>query len=858
MADDIIITLKAQNEVSSVTGKITADFDKLGKKLSDVEKQAGALNRILQGIGQGIGQAGFEAVQSILGSIVESVKAFAASTLEVGGAAQQAEISFGTLLGSVEAGKAAIADLQQFAANTPFEFPQVRQAGQSLLAFGFQVQDLEGTLTRIGNVAAGVGTDFNELAVIYGKARVQGRLFAEDINQLTERGIPIIQELAEQFAVTESQVRKLVEEGQVGFPQLEQAFISLTAEGGQFFNLMESLSKSIPGQISNLVDSITLFQTALFNAFEPAIAGSIDAIASSLKAAGDGEALQILSQGAQEFADALAENDQLAQEVGDSLARVGEILATQVVDQIREVTAALEENPQLISEFADGVANTIDLLGNLANVTQLAFDRLYAAVRPILASSELLFQVLGTALPLLDDAIAKLEGLPGIPVRLPRSIGGLDQAFADLRDNAGATGEAIATASTTVADSSAEAEAAVKAQTEALKEARSAAEELAKQTFDDTQRTEQQQADDEARARERVFNQQEQAREAAFNEAQRQSDEQLQGRLEQQEAAFNEAQRTEQERFNQRQQQAEALFRRNLDEERQRREEEFSRRQTDIDRQVALETARTGRDRAELQRQFRQEDEVAAVRERLEAGLIADREASEKELQAREQQFREQQQSEEEKFQQAQQQAAEQFQSAQQAEQAAFDAQQQASEAAFKDQQRALQQAFDDAERERDRQFEDEQRQAERAFKAEQRQLDLATAQQIAALQARAEATPAASPAPIPGRRSGGPVTAGQPYWVGEAGKEIFVPTVPGRILTHRQSVQIAHAAYSRDPIASLHSEIKSMRRELQRQTQYLKNPSSSVTQNVQVSQPTNPTDWRLITRAARLGNNYR
>jgi TP901 family phage tail tape measure protein len=35
----------------------------------------------------------------------------------------------------------------------------------------------------------------------------------------------------------------------------------------------------------------------------------------------------------------------------------------------------------------------------------------------------------------------------------------------------------------------------------------------------------------------------------------------------------------------------------------------------------------------------------------------------------------------------------------------------------------------------------------------------------------------------IPGRRFGGPVAAGSPYIVGEAGPELFVPTVPGRIV---------------------------------------------------------------------------
>jgi tape measure domain-containing protein len=105
-------------------------------------------------------------------------------------------------------------------------------------------------------VSAGVQAPVNEIAELYGKARVQGRLFAEDINQLTGRGIPIIGELAKQFGVSDSQVKKLVETGQVGFPAIEQAFINMTSQGGKFAGMMEAQSKTTSGLFSTLKDTI--------------------------------------------------------------------------------------------------------------------------------------------------------------------------------------------------------------------------------------------------------------------------------------------------------------------------------------------------------------------------------------------------------------------------------------------------------------------------------------------------------------------------------------------------------------------------------------------------------------------------
>lgn len=65
-------------------------------------------------------------------------------------------------------------------------------------------------MMTIGDVAAGIHAPIGEIAEDAGEATVNGRLFADDINQLTRRGGPIIQELAKQFGVTDTEVKKLV------------------------------------------------------------------------------------------------------------------------------------------------------------------------------------------------------------------------------------------------------------------------------------------------------------------------------------------------------------------------------------------------------------------------------------------------------------------------------------------------------------------------------------------------------------------------------------------------------------------------------------------------------------------------
>jgi tape measure domain-containing protein len=168
---------------------------------------------------------------------------------------EQAEVAMTTLLGSAGKAKVVLADLTNFAAKTPFEMPELTAAAKSLLAFGVTADDLMPTIKSIGDISSGVGASINELAQIFGKAKVQGRLFAEDINQLTGRGIPVIAEFAKQFGVAESEIRGLVENGKVGFDQLQKAFVALTAQGGKFHGMMAAQSQTLQGLFSTLKDA---------------------------------------------------------------------------------------------------------------------------------------------------------------------------------------------------------------------------------------------------------------------------------------------------------------------------------------------------------------------------------------------------------------------------------------------------------------------------------------------------------------------------------------------------------------------------------------------------------------------------
>jgi tape measure domain-containing protein len=141
------------------------------------------------------------------------------------------------------------------AAKTPFELRDVQEGTKQLLAYGFNVGTITENLRMLGDVSSAVGAPLTEIIYLYGTLRTQGRAYSRDIMQFTGRGIPIVAELAKQFGVTESKIKQMVEEGKVGFPQVEKAFQSMTQEGGRFFGMMDEQSKTLAGTISNLGDA---------------------------------------------------------------------------------------------------------------------------------------------------------------------------------------------------------------------------------------------------------------------------------------------------------------------------------------------------------------------------------------------------------------------------------------------------------------------------------------------------------------------------------------------------------------------------------------------------------------------------
>lgn len=240
---------------------ITGDNSNFIRKLHECEN--GVRNTSKQ-----IEQSGLS-IEDLFNRMTKAAAAFGAgftakelisNIAQVRGEFQQVEVAFKAMLGSEEKANALMQQLVKTAAATPFDLQGVANGAKQLLAYGENVENVNDDLIRLGNIAAGLSQPLGDLVYLYGTTMTQGHLYTQDLNQFTGRGIPMIRELAKQFNVAENKVRGLVEAGKVGFPEVQKVIMSLTNEGGMFYNLMQEQSKTITGQISNIEDAIaTMF-----------------------------------------------------------------------------------------------------------------------------------------------------------------------------------------------------------------------------------------------------------------------------------------------------------------------------------------------------------------------------------------------------------------------------------------------------------------------------------------------------------------------------------------------------------------------------------------------------------------------
>lgn len=262
--------------------RITGDASKLSQALRDAGANIQAFSNNTKASLNKSGMDSFaQSMNQVSMSVGQIAQKIAVTTVAMSGGVvgllatsskfEQWNVAFETMLGSSEKASKLMAELTDFAKKTPFNTTEVVEYSKRLLAMGVSMEDVIPTMESLGNIAAGVGTDkLPQLVLAFGQVKAAGHLTGMELRQFTEAGVPLLDELSKSFGKSTGEIQKMISNGQIGFPAVQQALGNLTGEGGRFFNLMEKQSQTLGGMWSNVVDTFTQVAKKLGDALAPA------------------------------------------------------------------------------------------------------------------------------------------------------------------------------------------------------------------------------------------------------------------------------------------------------------------------------------------------------------------------------------------------------------------------------------------------------------------------------------------------------------------------------------------------------------------------------------------------------------
>lgn len=279
---------------------------------------------------------------------------------------------------------------------TAFGLDAAATTAASAVAAGIKPgQELEKYLRLTADAATIAGVSMDEMGDLMNKVAAKGKVSAREINQFTERGIPILQMLADEYGVTAEEMSSMVSRGEVDAERFRKALEdnvggAALASGdttrGAFANMMAALSRLGLAFVGDgLAGAKTFFQevTIIFDGLNDRIGPWVEKFQGKL-----GDMFTIEGMG-ENFLDWLDET-------------------------IEKVASG--PIPQLLNALQPIIPVIADLASMLGEALGDAFFELGEALAPIipLIAEELVDAIVTLAPPLTDILIALLPIIPSL------------------------------------------------------------------------------------------------------------------------------------------------------------------------------------------------------------------------------------------------------------------------------------------------------------------------------------------------------------------------------------------------------------------------------------------------------------
>ena len=205
----------------------------------------------------------FDGMAAKLGVIfgIDRISAYVGKVVEVTKEFERQKVALDAIIRDQDASHTIWNQTVQLALKSPFQLKELVTYTKQLAAYRIETEKLHDTTKRLADVSAGLGVDMSRLILAYGQIRAATYLRGTELRQLTEAGIPMLEELATYFtelegrAISAGDVFEMISKRMVTFKDVEEVFKRMTDAGGVFFDMQEKQSQTLYGTISNLKDA---------------------------------------------------------------------------------------------------------------------------------------------------------------------------------------------------------------------------------------------------------------------------------------------------------------------------------------------------------------------------------------------------------------------------------------------------------------------------------------------------------------------------------------------------------------------------------------------------------------------------
>lgn len=195
---------------------------------------------------------------------VSSVFNFISKIREVTAEFELQRISLGAIIQDQTRANALFAEIKTFALQSPVSVLDLTKYTKQLAAYKIGIDDLFDTTKRLTDVSVGLGVSMDRVVLAYGQIRATGYLRASETRQLTEMGIPIVEELAKKLSaangelVRASDVMDMISKRQISFEMVKEVFEDMTSKGGMFYDMQIKQGNTLYGLWAKLGDAASV------------------------------------------------------------------------------------------------------------------------------------------------------------------------------------------------------------------------------------------------------------------------------------------------------------------------------------------------------------------------------------------------------------------------------------------------------------------------------------------------------------------------------------------------------------------------------------------------------------------------